>query len=452
MPLDELIIDDATGGTGSGTENTFEYEGTTYNTNEAGDLLNEDGTVFKTKTELESTDPPADKTIEIDGESYTLDDKGNAIKDGVIVKTKEELESIASGSGEDDEQVEIDGQLYTIKDGAAVDSDGNVFKTKEELEALAAESDDEPTGFDINKIAESTGLTFIDNDGNPVEYESSEVGLAAYVKDVHQNGMEKGINEGIKSLYDINPLIQSFVEHIKLNGSADGFNQNVAYSTMKIDEKNEDGMISVIRAARKAKGDSEAEISQYVSWAKSANQLKDSADNSLKYLQAQESVEAKNRAAALAQKQAADEAAFKEEVNAVANVLQQGKIKLSDNKEFVIPKTLDMPTADGKIVKIDSSNLVDYITTPRQYTVDGKTVTMTAYEAKKYIEERSQTTEQKLIHAIQLLTGTKMEDLLSRAVSSATVKKIRKFTTKKNKHSAGTSNPKSFNKNDIIFE
>jgi len=451
MALGELIID--TGDTG--TENTIDFEGTSYNTNDAGDLLNEDGTVFKTKAELEDTSNSSsndDKTVEIDGETYTLDENGNATKDGTIFKTKDELVELTNDDDED-EQVEIDGKIYTIKDGAAIAEDGSVFKTKEELDELAITDEADQIGFDISKIAESTGLKFIDDKGNAIAYEDSEVGIASYVKDVHQNGVDKGIDMGIKSLYNINPLIQSFVEHIKLNGTADGFNQNVAYSTMKIDDKNEDNMISVIRSARKAKGDSEAEISQYVSWSKNANNLKDSADAALKYLQAQESVEAKNRTTALAQKEAQEIANHEAEITNIQTVLTTGKIKLSDNKEFIIPKTLDVPTSDGKTVKVDSNNLIDYITVKREYTVDGKTVNMTPFEAKEFIEKRNQTTEQKLIRAIQLLTGTKMEDILSRAVSSATVKKIRKFSTKKNKNTNTIpSNTKSFNKNDIIFE
>jgi len=445
MSDNELIIDD----TSSDDNTTIEFEGTSYNSNEAGDLLNEDGSVFKTKADLDdsgSTD--ADTTIDIDGEQYSVDADGNAIKDGVVFKTKDELESIASG----DEEVEIDGQRYTIKDGNAVDANGNVFKTKDELNSLMNDSD-ETSSFNINKIAESTGLTFSDEQGNTINYEDSEVGTAAYVKDVHQNGVNEGVHQGIKSIYDINPLIQSFVEHVKLNGSADGFNQNVAYSAMKLDAKNEDNLISVIRAARKNKGDSEAEISQYVSWAKSANQLKDSADNSLKYLQAQESVESKNRAAAIQQKEQQEANNHAAEVAGIQDVLQQGKINMGDNKDFIIPKTLDVTGQNGKVIKVDSSNLVDYITTPRQYTVDGKTVTMTAFEAKELIDRRSQTTEQKIIRAMQLLTGTSMETILNRAVSSATVKKIRKFTTKKNKNnSSAQDNQTTFNKNDIIFE
>ena len=438
----ELIIDTT-------ETSTIEFEGTSYSTNEAGDLLNEDGSVFKTKADIETPTPdPELETIEIDGENYTLDENGNAIKDGKIFKTKEDIDSL---SNPNDEQVEIDGVTYTIKDGAAIDDKGNVFKTKEELDNLA-NVDDDPLGINISKIAESTGMTFIDNDGKAVEYENSELGVASYVKDVHQSGIDKGINDGIKSLYDINPLIQSFVEHIKLTGTADGFNQNVAYSTMKIDDKNEDAMISVIRAARKAKGDNEAEISQYVTWTQNDNKLKDISESSLKYLQAQESVDAKNRTTALAQKESANKLKHEQEVSDYTSILNEGKIKLGENKEFVIPKTITIPSDNGKVVKIDSSNLVDYITTPRQYTVDGKTVTMSAYEAKKFITDREQTTEQKFIHALQLLTGSNMEDMLSKAVSSATVKKIRKFTTKKSKNSTTQSDTKSFNKNDIVFE
>lgn len=431
------------------------FEGTSYDTNDDGDLLNTDGTVFKTKAELTDTSTDEPTTIEIDGVEYTINEAGDAIdKDNKVIKTKEELTTLADDAMFDVEEVEIDGTTYTInKDGDAIDANGTVFKNKAELDALVESNDGDVNTIQIDKISASTGLTILDANNEAVVYDNSEAGVAAYVKDVHSDGVTNGINAGIKSIYDINPLIQSFVEHVKLNGSADGFNQDVAYSIMKVDDKNEDAMISIIRSARKAKGDTEAEISQQVSWAKNANQLKEYATSSLTYLQEQESVDSKNRSTELQQKEISDKAILDSEINAVNNILNTGKIKLTDTSEFVIPKTLTVPTSDGKSIKVDSNNLTDFITTIKEYNVDGKVVKMTPFEAKKLVAERNQTTEQKLIHAIQLLTGSKMEDVLAKSVSSATVKKIRKFTTKRNKSGgSNTNNDTTFNKKNIIFE
>jgi len=428
-----------------------EYEGNNYKTDDDGNLLDAAGDIFKNadeyKTYLENKNDGVgndDNVIKIDEVEYKINDNGDALnEDGTVFKTKDELEALANNDDDevDETKIIIDGVEYKVDDdGNAVDDKGEVFKTKEEIDVLL--SDDDDTGIDVNKIAKTTGIEILDENNNPITYDNTDEGINAYVKDVYTRATQVGANQAINDLYAINPLIKSFVEHVKLNNTADGFNQTVAYSTIKLDEKNEDQLISVIRSARKLKGDSETEIEMQIRWAKDDKKLVELGKSSLKYLQANESEQSKLRTRQLEQKQLLEQQEYEKRVNNVSTILKDGTIKIDDNTSFTIPKLLTI-NQGGKKVQVENTVLIDYITTKRKYNMpDGSISVMTAFEAANYMKRSKQSEADLIIEAIQSLTGTSPTDLIKRSINSTTVKKVRSISTKRGSSGKGGSTRK----------
>ena len=128
----------------------------------------------------------------VGGKSFDLE--GNVLNDKneVILSATDFRKSIANqlaagstvSSIEDVEAIVIDDVELTINEnGEAVDKDGNVVKTKEEVESIIAEQSDRDTdlsdvGALMQEVTKLTGFELTDANGNPVEFEPTVEGLA----------------------------------------------------------------------------------------------------------------------------------------------------------------------------------------------------------------------------------------------------------------------------------
>ena len=125
---------------------TIELEGTSYNLNENGDALNTDGSVFKTKAELDAN--PGDQ------------------------------------SNDDSNEIEVDGVTYKLNEtGDAIDNNGTVVLTKERITELQNNQGNEEIGS-IDDIVKLVNIVPVDDSQKPIIYENSVDGIASYIKDV----------------------------------------------------------------------------------------------------------------------------------------------------------------------------------------------------------------------------------------------------------------------------
>jgi hypothetical protein len=145
-------------------------------------------------TDPVNIDDKITNTVEFEGANYNLDDQGNLVKsDGSVFLSKSEYETKLNpepGNGANDatDELKIDGVVYKLDaNGNALDKDGNVFKTKDELESLYEEPVDDAT---IETIQKLTGLELTDADGNPITYDYTPEGIAQYVTDSHDFGVQ----------------------------------------------------------------------------------------------------------------------------------------------------------------------------------------------------------------------------------------------------------------------
>ena len=108
-----------------------------------------------TKTDDKPED--VETVVEIDGESYSIDDNGNAVKDGKVVYTKEQLDSFEEATKE------VDENTATIED--------------------------------LEKI---TGIEIKDENGNPVRHEMTVEGLAEREIAIKRLGEAEGFQKGFR--------------------------------------------------------------------------------------------------------------------------------------------------------------------------------------------------------------------------------------------------------------
>jgi len=413
---------------------TVEIDGQTYSRDEQGNLLTADGTVFKTKDEL--ANPPVDTTVEINGKSYKVDTEGNALnEDGTVFKAKAEI------STPTEEEIEIDGVVLKLNaNGDAIDANGNIVKSKAEIDTMSAVNENV---FDINSISAKTGLG-ITIEGKQKTYSNDETGVAEYTKDLYTIAINQGKETALKDLYSINPLVKQFVEHVQLHGTAENFNKTISYTTHKLDETNEDGLISVIRASRKAKGDSESDITKVIHWAKNDNALLELAKSSLSYLQSIETEEQKNVTKKVKEKEEEDALNYKTQQDTLKNIVTKGKITVGD-AEIDLPKLINLRVGN-ETKQVSSDIIIQYLTDKYEYNIDGKLEMLTPLDAAEKLERKSRTTEEQILKALYYMSGTTINDLVSRKINTAAVKQIRKVV------SSQQTTPQNTNKSGLILK
>jgi len=153
------------------------------------------------KAEQESTDNPSIVQIEDEqGQSieYTLDEKGNAIKDGQIVYTKEQLESFI--------------------DETQKDSDDN----------------DEDV---ITAVSTLTGIELVDDKGQPLTFKEGIEGLAERETTVKEVFYNKGKEEALTEFLEENPDMANMYAFKRKHGSLEGYEQSADYSKIIITDE-----------------------------------------------------------------------------------------------------------------------------------------------------------------------------------------------------------------------
>lgn len=342
------------------------------------------------KTEIETETPTKIVLTTDDGDvEYDLDANGNAVKDGEIVYTKAQLDEFAA----------------------------------------AAETQDET--IDVSAISAISGLTPVNADGTPKQYEMTVEGLAQRDADIAELAKRQAESEAINNFFRTNPDIYQAALYKQTYGSLEGFANHVDWTTMTLEDKSDDQLEAVIRSAEKRKGTSDAQIERIIRFSKADKVLAETAKESLDYLAnaQRREIEAAN-ARQEAEYQAAQEALDKAygityDENGKAKVLNVPD-SLYDkivNKgtigDLAIPTAGVKRTVNGKEQILSRKDIVKYLTAP-VVEVNGDFYT----QAQKDVFDMLADNETFAMVALRNLLGADISQLAAASIRQEAVRRL----------------------------
>lgn len=270
----------------------------------------------------------------------------------------------------DDGDVEYD----LDADGNAV-KDGEIVYTKAQLDEFAAAETQEET-IDVSAISAISGLTPVNADGTPKQYDMTVEGLAQRDADIAEIARHQAESEAITNFFRANPDIHQAALYKQTYGSLEGFANHIDWTTMSIEDKSEAQLEAIIRSAEKRKGTSDAQIDRIIRFSKADKVLNETAKESLDYLAANQKREIEEATA----RQEAQWKAEQDELDKAYGITydDHGKAKVLNvpdslydkivNKGtiggFAIPTAGIKRTVNGKEQILTRKDLVKYLTAP----------------------------------------------------------------------------------------
>lgn len=286
----------------------------------------------------------------------------NANKDNV------DTNKIILTTDEGDVEYELDAEGNAVKDG-------QIIYTKAQLDEFATAEQQEET-IDASAISAISGLTPVNADGTPKQYEMTVEGLAQRDADIAEIAKHQAESEAITNFFRANPDIHQAAIYKQTYGSLDGFANHVDWTTMSIDYKSDDQLEAIIRSAEKRKGTSDNQIERIIRFSKADKVLAETAKESLDYLAA-------NQKREIEEAQARQEAQWKAEQDELDRAYgitydDHGKAKVLNVPDSLYDKIvnkgtiggLSIPTAgikrtvNGKEQLLTRKDLVKYLTAP----------------------------------------------------------------------------------------
>lgn len=283
-------------------------------------------------------------------------------------KNNEDANKIILTTDEGDVEYELDAEGNAVKDG-------QIVYTKAQLDEFAATEQQEET-IDASAISAISGLTPVNVDGTPKQYEMTVEGLAQRDADIAEIAKHQAESEAITNFFRANPDIHQAALYKQTYGSLDGFANHVDWTTMSIDDKSDDQLEAIIRSAEKRKGTSDNQIERIIRFSKADKVLAETAKESLDYL-------AVNQKREIEEAQARQEAQWKAEQDELDRAYgitydDHGKAKVLNVPDSLYDKIvnkgtiggLSIPTAgikrtvNGKEQLLTRKDLVKYLTAP----------------------------------------------------------------------------------------
>ena len=283
-------------------------------------------------------------------------------------KNNEDANKIILTTDEGDVEYELDAEGNAVKDG-------QIVYTKAQLDEFAATEQQEES-IDASAISAISGLTPVNADGTPKQYEMTVEGLAQRDADIAEIAKHQAESEAITNFFRANPDIHQAALYKQTYGSLDGFANHVDWTTMSIDDKSDDQLEAIIRSAEKRKGTSDNQIERIIRFSKADKVLAETAKESLDYL-------AVNQKREIEEAQARQEAQWKAEQDELDRAYgitydDHGKAKVLNVPDSLYDKIvnkgtiggLSIPTAgikrtvNGKEQLLTRKDLVKYLTAP----------------------------------------------------------------------------------------
>lgn len=420
------------------TKVEIEIDGTKHVITPDGDIKDENGTILKTKDEVAELLKKNTKTPEqIEAERLAEEVKRKAAEDAKK-NQNQNPDPFVLGA-----QIEIDGVTYTIdKDGNAIDAQNKVVKTKSELKQLYdANSPSSVTPNYIEEVQKVTNLVVVKGD-KPIEYENTVEGFTGYVQDVHQLGVELGKKKDREELFTQFPVLKQVLSHLILNnGDISNFNNTIDYSTIKIND-DEQQWENIYITAKVAQGISKEEAVDMFKYLKEDKKAKAAAESSLVFLVKTQDARNKQAEALLAKQEQDAQLAEEQYWNEVSTIVKSKVLKVKD-QVFAIPDVIRVKDKEGRTITKTLDDFVKYMSSPIVVTIDGQQYTTTQVEYDKYLEEQNRKTDDDVLDAYRRFTGFDDSQLIAKNVRQQQTKEILKLTTKTTTSSNGNIDGKN---------
>lgn len=280
----------------------------------------------------------------------------------------EDANKIILTTDEGDVEYELDAEGNAVKDG-------QIVYTKAQLDEFAAAEQQEET-IDVSAISAISGLTPVNADGTPKQYDMTVEGLAQRDADIAEIARHQAESEAITNFFRANPDIHQAALYKQTYGSLEGFANHVDWTTMSIEDKSEAQLEAIIRSAEKRKGTSDAQIDRIIRFSKADKVLNETAKESLDYLAANQKREIEEATA----RQEAQWKAEQDELDKVYGITydDHGKAKVLNVPDSLYDKIVNkgaigglaIPTAgvkrtvNGKEQILTRKDIVKYLTAP----------------------------------------------------------------------------------------
>lgn len=280
-------------------------------------------------------------------------------------ENNEDANKIILTTDEGDVEYELDAEGNAVKDG-------QIVYTKAQLDEFAAAEQQEET-IDVSAISAISGLTPVNADGTPKQYDMTVEGLAQRDADIAEIARHQAESEAITNFFRANPDIHQAVLYKQTYGSLEGFANHVDWTTMSIEDKSEVQLEAIIRSAEKRKGTSDAQIDRIIRFSKADKVLNETAKESLDYLAANQKREIEEATA----RQEAQWKAEQDELDKAYGITydDHGKAKVLNVPDSLYDKIVNKGTIGGLAIPIAGV----------KRTVDGKEQILTRKDLVKYL-------------------------------------------------------------------
>lgn len=321
-----------------------------------------------------------------------------------------------------DVEYELDAEGNAIKDG-------QIVYTKIQLDEFAAEQQEET--IDVSAISAISGLTPVNADGTPKQYEMTVEGLAQRDADIAEIARHQAESEAITNFFRANPDIHQAALYKQTYGSLEGFANHVDWTTMSIEDKSEAQLEAIIRSAEKRKGTSDAQIDRIIRFSKADKVLNETAKESLDYLAANQKHEIEEATA----RQEAQWKAEQDELDKAYGITydDHGKAKVLNVPDSLYDKIVNkgtigglaIPTAgvkrtvNGKEQILTRKDLVKYLTAPVVEIGDSLYT-----QAQKDVFDMLADNETFAMVALRNLLGTDISQLAAASIRQENVRRL----------------------------
>ena len=388
-----------------------------------------------TKTEEEIAAEQAAKAAkEAEEVAKAEEERKKAEEEEAKRKAEEEAAKIATQKTETPTKIVLttdDGDVeYDLDaDGNAV-KDGEIVYTKAQLDEFAAAETQEEI-IDVSAISAISGLTPVNADGTPKQYEMTVEGLAQRDADIAELAKRQAESEAINNFFRTNPDIYQAALYKQTYGSLEGFANHIDWTTMTLEDKSDDQLEAVIRSAEKRKGTSDTQIERIIRFSKADKVLAETAKESLDYLAnaQRREIEAANA------RQEAEYQVAQEALDKAYGITydENGKAKVLNVPDSLYDKIVNkgtigglaIPTAgvkrtvNGKEQILSRKDIVKYLTAP-VVEVNGDFYT----QAQKDVFDMLADNETFAMVALRNLLGADISQLAAASIRQEAVRRL----------------------------
>lgn len=386
--------------------------------------------------------------VSIDNKDYILDESGNALDEaGKVFKTKVELEDLKKSptpKPEPVEQVEINGVLHEVDSNGNAVLNGEIKFTKEQIDKMSV-----PTDHIVNNLKGELNIIPVDDGGKEIEYTDDKVGLSKYVSDVLEIGRGEGATEAIDALFSDYPsLREAYLYAQAHNGILDGFSPSVDYSKFEITAETTELNTNLVVEAEMARGKSREEALRIAKYYSTDGILFDEAKKSKDYLDSLNKARVKEYETAVEEQRRENVIKGQEfwgvgiddkgqmvvlnNEDGVYNKVKKGTLRIGEN-EVTIPDRIRI-LENGTYKNYTKEDFFNYMFIPQEYIFDnGSKAFITGYQYDQYVENNRKTKDDFIFEAFKTFVKNDQSQILQSLINAHEVKKlkeIRKLTFK----------------------